>query len=150
LGFPSPCSSRILKYPHTSLTVSTNLQALAEVLQWFSQFREECSDPVFWLQSEIALVEIFTNAVRHAHRNYPEETPIDIILNLQADRLELKVWDRGQPFDLMAYLQTLPDRIAPDREGGRGLKIIKEVSDQVSYTRHHDRNCFTMIRYFKS
>jgi serine/threonine-protein kinase RsbW len=139
-----------LKYQHTSLTVPTNLQALAEVLQWFSQFRGERMDQIFWLQSEIALVEIFTNAVRHAHRNYPEETPIEIMLDLQADRLELKVWDQGQPFDLMGYLQTLPDRIDPDKEGGRGLKIITEVSDQVSYTRHHDRNCFTMIRYFKS
>ena len=138
-----------MSYQHASLTVSSTLQALAAVLQWFSQFREACSDQVFWLQLEIALVEIFTNAVRHAHRNYPEETPIDIILDWQADRLELQVWDQGQPFDLLAHLQTLPDRIAPDREGGRGLKIITEVADQVSYTRHHDRNCFTMIRYLK-
>lgn len=138
-----------MSYQHASLTVSSTLQALAEVLQWFSQFREDCSDPVFWLQSEIALVEIFTNAVRHAHRNYPEETPIEITLDWQADRLELQVWDQGQPFDLPAHLQTLPDRIALDRESGRGLKIITEVADQVSYTRHHDRNCFTMIRYLK-
>lgn len=119
------------------------------MLQWFSQFRNKCSDEVFWLQSEIALVEIFTNAVRHAHRNYPEETPIEITLDWQPDRIEIKIWDQGQPFDLMGYIESLPDRIDPDREGGRGLKIIKEVSDHLSYTRHHDRNCFTLIRYFK-
>lgn len=119
------------------------------MLAWFSQFRGEFSDEVFWLQSEIALVEIFTNAVRHAHRNYPEETPIEIVLELQSDRLEIKIWDRGQPFDLMNCIESLPDRIDPNREGGRGLKIIKEVADQLSYTRQQDRNCLTMIRYFK-
>jgi serine/threonine-protein kinase RsbW len=136
-----------LTHHHSTLTVPSTLQALAEVLQWFSQFKGQYPDEVFWLQCEIALVEIFTNAVRHAHRDYPEETPIEILVNLSSDCLRLEIWDQGQSFDLINHLQSLPNRISPDQEGGRGLKIIKEVSDQVSYTRHNDRNCFSMTRY---
>ena len=132
---------------HSTLTVPSTLQALSKVLQWFSQFKGQSADEVFWLQCEIALVEIFTNAVRHAHRDYPEETPIEIIVDLSPDSLKLEVWDQGQSFDLIHHLNSLPHYIRPDQEGGRGLKIIQEVSDQVSYTRHNDRNCFSMTRY---
>jgi serine/threonine-protein kinase RsbW len=131
---------------HDTLTVPSQLEKLTQVLQWFSQFRKIYADEVFWLQCEIALVEIFTNAVRHAHQHHPIETPIEITFSLSADTLELQVWDQGEAFDLHQYLQNLPERIDVDREGGRGLKIIAEVSDHVAYTRHQGRNCFSMIR----
>lgn len=133
---------------HDALTVPTQLETLAQVLQWFAQFREMYADEVFWLQSQIGLVEMFTNAVRHAHRDLPADTPIEIVFSMTATALEIQVWDRGSAFDLEGYLKTLPDRVDIHREGGRGLKIIQEVSDKISYTRHNDRNCFSMIHYF--
>lgn len=134
---------------HFSLTVATDLQALILVLQWFGQFKDACKDEGSWLQCEIALVEIFTNAVRHAHHHLGIETPIEIQVVLNTQSIELQVWDFGKPFNLTDYLKTLPDRIDTSSESGRGLKIIKEVADSFAYTRHNDRNCFSMIRYFQ-
>ncbi len=133
---------------HFSLTVATDLQALILVLQWFEQFRGACKDDGIWLQCEIALVEIFTNAVRHAHHHLGIETPIEIKVCLNSQFIELQVWDFGEPFNVMDYLKALPDGVDAYSESGRGLKIIKEVADCFDYTRHNDRNCFSMIRYF--
>ena len=134
--------------PRHSLTVPTDLQALILVLQWFDQFKAACKDEGVWLQCEIALVEIFTNAVRHAHHQQPVETPIEIVVMVPPQCIEIQVWDWGKPFNLINYISKLPDRVDVYSEGGRGLKIIQEVADSFSYTRHNDRNCFSMVRYF--
>ena len=136
--FPSPTRA--------SLIVDTNLEDLTPLLQWFIQFRDDLGDEMVWLQCEIALVEIFTNVVRHAHKHLPPETPIQIDLALTPQLLELRVWDYGQPFDMKNHMKQLPDRINPDQEGGRGLFIIKEVADTLSYDRHGAKNCFVITK----
>ena len=128
--------------------METDLQGLEEVLQWFSQFQRFLPDPTVWLQCEIALVEIFTNAVRHAHHRCTPETPIEIQVALAHQRLEIQVWDQGAPFDLKRHLQALPEEIDMYQENGRGLKIVQAVADELSYQRHDGRNCFSFIRHF--
>ena len=59
------------------LQVKTELEALKEVLQWFEGFVFPVIPQKMGWQCEVALVEAFTNAVRHAHQNLPESTPID-------------------------------------------------------------------------
>jgi serine/threonine-protein kinase RsbW len=49
--------------------------------------------------------EAFTKAVRHAHKNLPIESPIDLEITVFNDRLEIKIWDRGEPFDFQAKLK---------------------------------------------
>jgi serine/threonine-protein kinase RsbW len=49
--------------------------------------------------------EAFTNAVRHAHKNLPRETRIDLEITVFNARLEIKIWDWGELFDLQAKLK---------------------------------------------
>ena len=86
------------------LQVKTELEALKEVLQWFEGLVFPLVPQKMGWQCEVALVEAFTNAVRHAHRNLPENTPIDLEIELLPNFLEMRIWDRGQPFDLKAKL----------------------------------------------
>ncbi|MEG4214385.1 ATP-binding protein [Microcoleus sp. Pol14C6] len=61
-------------------------------------------------QFKLAAIEAFTNAVRHAHKNRPSETPIELEITVFNDRLELKIWDWGKPFDLQSKLEEeLPE-----------------------------------------
>jgi serine/threonine-protein kinase RsbW len=56
------------------------------------------------------VVEGFTNAVRHAHKNLPRSTPIDLEITVFNERLEIKIWDLGKPFDFKAKLkEELPE-----------------------------------------
>ena len=56
-------------------------------------------------QCILAVSEAFTNAVRYAHKNLPRETPIELEITVFNERLEIKIWDRGKPFDFQAKLK---------------------------------------------
>lgn len=103
--------------------------------------------PTIWMQSQAALVEGFTNAVRHAHHHLANDTPIDIEVRLDRGVIELRIWDRGNEFDLKAFMQTQPDRVEVEAEGGRGLKLMIKIADRLEYIRLDDqRNCLYVIK----
>jgi serine/threonine-protein kinase RsbW len=101
----------------THLKVKTELNAVNQVLQWFEQLE---SLPIpkrdFW-ECQLALVEGFTNAVRHAHKGMSLETPIELEVIVFNNHLEMRVWDYGQPFDLKAKLrEMLTSKIASNNQ----------------------------------
>jgi len=137
-----------LKQSH--LRLETDLRAVEEVLQWFEQFAPPLLPEQVWQQSQIALVEGFTNAVRHAHQSLPQTTLIEIELKLFSDCLEIRIWDQGQPFDLYGKLEALchEDCDPLEKEGGRGLMFIQQLTDELSYQRLDDqRNCLFMRKW---
>ena len=138
---------------HFHLRVKTKLEALKEVLQWFETVIFPSLPQKTGWQCEVALVEAFTNAVRHAHYDLPENTPIDLEVKLFTNFLEMRIWDRGEPFDLKAKLQANSDNnTSPlDKEGGRGLQFMKRLTDELQYlTLPNHRNCLLMRKRYSS
>jgi serine/threonine-protein kinase RsbW len=131
------------------IQVPTDLGALAQVLSWFDQFSHPPIPHVVWLQCQLILAEGFTNAVRHAHQGYPSETPIDIEVSMFTDALEIRIWDRGAPFDLESKLAKMPVGMDKHAEGGRGLKLMRRMSDVLTYSRMEDeRNCLLAAKRY--
>jgi len=131
------------------LQVSTDLDALALVLEWFDQFSKPPTPPQAWMQCQLAVAEGFTNAVRHAHQNQPAEILIDLEGLLFPDRLEVRIWDHGPPFDLQERLHRMPQELDTEAEGGRGLRLMERIADHLSYTRTSDcRNCLLIMKKF--
>ncbi|MGC1395633.1 MAG: ATP-binding protein [Coleofasciculaceae cyanobacterium] len=129
------------------LQVESDLNAVPEVLQWFEQFTSPTLPQQFCGECQLALVEGFTNAVRHAHHHLPPTTPIELELELFPQYLEMRVWDKGQPFDWQAKLKALcSEDVDPlEKEGGRGLMFMNQLTDELSYVRFTDeRNCLLM------
>lgn len=89
------------------LKVNTDLNTVAQVLQWYEQLEHLPIPQRILDQCKLALIEGFTNAVRHAHKGMPIETPIELEVTVFNGRLEIKVWDYGQPFDLKAKLREI-------------------------------------------
>ncbi len=101
---------------------------------------------MWWCECQTALTEGFTNVVRHAHANLPQNAPIDIEVKVFPEYLEIAIWDWGQPFDFKAYLeailQTPPDQ---NQENGRGIMIMSKFTDELFYTRSPEqKNCLLM------
>lgn len=133
------------------LQINTDLGALTQILSWFDQFKGTTISSSVWLQCQLALAEGFTNAVRHAHKNYPQETPIDIEITLFDQLLEIRIWDVGTGFDLNQRLNQMPLEIDQDAEGGRGLRLMQQMSDSLSYTQTADRrNCLLIVKKFST
>jgi len=130
------------------LQVETDLNALTEVLQWFEAFTSPLLPHQLQSQCQLAFVEGFTNAVRHAHYDLPQITPIELDLKLFTHGLEMRIWDKGQPFDFHAKLQealNLQNDDPLSKEGGRGLIFMHQLTDELSYLREPDeRNCLLM------
>lgn len=129
--------------------VETDLNAVTEVLQWFEEFTSPLLPQQLQSQCQLAFVEGFTNAVRHAHRDLPKTTPIELELKMFAHCIEMRVWDQGPPFDLQAKIQEalahMNDEDPLSKEGGRGLIFMHQLMDEVSYLKEPDeRNCLLM------
>lgn len=129
------------------LQVETDLKALTSVLEWLENIVLPMLTEDFGWQCRLIINEGFTNAVRHAHHNLPLTTPIDIEVKVFADYLEIRIWDRGQPFNLEAKLHSImaEQRDPLDREGERGLVFMYKLTDELQYIRTDDRrNCLLM------
>ncbi len=131
------------------LQVDSDLNALAHVLSWFDQFNQPPVPPQVWLQCQLVLAEGFTNAVRHAHRDQPPSLEIEVEVTIFSTHLEMKIWDGGPPFDLEPVLEHLPDRVDPEAEGGRGIFLMRQIADHLSYGRMADaRNCLFVSKQY--
>jgi serine/threonine-protein kinase RsbW len=129
------------------LQVETDLNAVPKVLQWLEEFNNLLLPQKVYGECQLALIEGFTNAVRHAHQGLPQTTLIELELQLFPQYLEMRIWDKGQPFDWEAMLEALrqEDTNPLEKEGGRGLIFMKQLTDELSYDRlPDDRNCLLM------
>jgi serine/threonine-protein kinase RsbW len=134
------------------LQVQTDSKTLTEVLRWFEQFNQPPLSYDLWWQSQLVLTEGFTNAIRHAHQHLPPTTTIDIEVIVFSYYLEIRIWDRGGPFNLEEKLQSIcQEEYDPlEKEGGRGLLWMKQLTDELSYLRLADqRNCLVMRKIIR-
>ena len=132
------------------LQVETDLGAVDQVLEWFDQFYQHPVSEGVWLPCQLAIVEGFTNAVRHAHQSKPEYGFIDLEVQIFDDRLEIRIWDQGAPFDLHEHLQKMPP-LNSDKDSSRGLRLMGKIGDVLDYTREPDgRNCLLLVRKYNS
>ena len=133
---------------HYHLSVNSDLNNLAQVLDWFQQHHPTRVPEQEWLECQIALAEGFTNAVSHAHQSLPPHTPIQLELGIELDHVEIRIWDQGPIFDLRQYLQHHPTFPSQDMGSGRGLLLINRIADNVQYRRiDNSQNCLSIVKY---
>ncbi|MDY6802265.1 MAG: ATP-binding protein [Cyanobacteriota bacterium] len=131
------------------IQLNTGLSANDRVLSWFDRLYEKQIPKRVWLKCKLALAEGFTNAVRHAHRELPPDTPVDIEVSIFSESIEIRIWDSGPPFDLKGWLKKQSPNQEIDSSGGRGIKLMQAIADDLSYTRTNDsRNCLLILRNY--
>ncbi|MBI9086099.1 MAG: ATP-binding protein [Desulfobacterales bacterium] len=95
---------------------------------------------------ELAVSEVFTNAVKHKRAASPAWRVL-IHFGIDAGDLEVIVKDRNPRFGLgsvpLPDVDTLP-------ESGYGLYLVKQVMDTVTVHREADGNVVTMTKTVKS
>jgi serine/threonine-protein kinase RsbW len=111
-------------FKNISLQVNTDMNALTRVLDWLEQLQDVSIPNEVWYQFQLALAEGFTNAVRHAHKNLPVETPIQLQITVFSGHWQFKLWDCGPRFDFDAKLQEI---IATDRKCFADLEVLRDT-----------------------
>ncbi|MEG4323398.1 MULTISPECIES: ATP-binding protein [unclassified Microcoleus] len=120
-----------------SLQVNTELNDLTRVLEWFEQLQDLSLPNEVWWQFQLALAEGFTNAVRHAHKNLPVETPVQLEITVFDGCWELKVWDCGPRFDFDAKLNEI---IAAERKPCLELELFNDACLMLSRLKTLERS----------
>ena len=118
----------------SELHIPSDLGFINIVEQWlFGCLELHLGTSVDWTQQSsrlrLALVEAYSNAVRHAHKKKPN-LPILLRLELKGRDLSIEIWDYGEGFDLSTYFP--PNPIAK-QEGGYGWLIMNRLMDKVEY-----------------
>ncbi len=130
----------------TELHIPSTLQFLGVAEDWLLGSLEiEFGDRVDWARQSnrlrLALVEAYSNVVRHAHRDRPH-LPVLIRLEVKDRDLALEIWDYGQGYDLSTYLAPCPE---DKQESGYGWLILNRLMDKVEYRLQIDgRNCLKL------
>lgn len=133
---------------HT-LEVNSEITALTQVLEWLGAVCGDRLGTPDFQQLEIIVAEAFTNTVKYAHGKLAPSTPILLDLLLEPQGVEVRIWDRGEPFDLATHLQAELGEINVEQslhqDGHRGLLLMKRLSDDLFYETIHDhQNCLVM------
>lgn len=118
----------------TELHVPSDLKFLTIVEEWLlGCLKVELGQSVDWSKQSnrlrLVLVEAYSNAVRHAHKDQPN-APILIRLELQDREIALEIWDKGDGFDMSDYFAPAP---TDKQEGGYGWLIMNRLMDKVEY-----------------
>ncbi len=134
----------------TNIQVHSDLKALDVLLLQFNKAYQDYITQQDWLKCQLALVEGFTNAVRHAHKNLPRETPILIEVNLTREQMEIRIWDRGEYFDLSNFIATISKQDNKWLGNGRGIAIMNKIADRLEYSRFgNNYNCLLIVKKFQ-
>ncbi|BAT51128.1 anti-sigma B factor [Nostoc sp. NIES-3756] len=118
----------------SELHVPSDLNYLNIVENWLlGCLKIQFGDSVDWSRQSsrlrLALVEAYSNVVRHAHKEQPN-LPILLRVEFKERDIAIEIWDYGAGFDMATYFPPNPD----DRqEGGYGWLIMNRLMDKVEY-----------------
>jgi serine/threonine-protein kinase RsbW len=130
----------------SELHLPSDLRFLAVAEDWLlSSLKLEMGEAIDWTRQSsrlrLALVEAYSNVVRHAHREQPN-LPVILRLELQGQDLVLEIWDSGQGYDPTNYVPPNPEA---KQEHGYGWLILNRLMDRVEYRLQIDgRNCLKL------
>ena len=104
---------------------------------------------------ELALVEAVTNSIRHAYHGEPNHR-VTVVIECEHRRIRFVLIDTGVPMPKEKVERLIRGRGITDAdyrdlstipEGGRGLEIIHQTMDEISYKREGVRNHLTLTSY---
>jgi len=116
---------------------------IAEFVETLARRAGLTASQAYWLR--LALDEITVNIVQHGYRG--TSGPVDLVGDVEADRVWVQIEDDAPPFDPRSY-DPAPRLAAPPEsreEGGYGLLLAFGNLDDFCYDHHGGRNRNTLV-----
>lgn len=132
------------------IEVPGDLQALGLLLHEFNKIYQDYIPFRDWLECRLALAEGFTNAVRHAHKNFSSEVTILVEVILNNTAIKIKIWDYGSGFDLKTFIIETAKKNENWLNSGRGIPILNKICDRLDYYRLGEKNCLSIVKKFSN
>lgn len=100
---------------------------------------------------DLCLNEAVSNVICHGYQNEPRHE-IQVIVILHSNEIQIKIIDEGLP-NIQANQRHKVEEIhniASLSESGRGLYIIQELMDEITYETREGKNTLHMRKHFKA
>ena len=98
-------------------------------------------------QLSLAVDEACTNVIRHAYSG-SKSGPVDITVDIDADRFTVTIRDEGDSIDLERYAEPdLKKSVKNRRGGGFGVHIMRSLMDLVEYEKHGKFNEVHLVKF---
>jgi anti-sigma regulatory factor (Ser/Thr protein kinase) len=127
------------------LVVEARTENLDQVLDFVAADTEEMPMKI-QTQLAITVEEIFVNIAHYAYQ--PETGSAQIRVHCDENAVTLEFEDSGIPYNPLE--EETPDITLSAEErniGGLGIFMVKEMMDQVSYSREGDRNILVVQKH---
>jgi len=123
-----------------------NIEQLHPILDWI---REEIAEMEFDRQTlhkiELASEEVIINIIHHAYEGRAETVEVMVKLSLERKSVEIIFKDFGPPFNPLDAKVPDPLTALEEREiGGLGIYFVRQLMDEVSYSREKDQNVLAL------
>jgi serine/threonine-protein kinase RsbW len=140
-GFPSPAGSTA----SSEIRIANSMSEIARVAELVDSFgaHHHLSNEVI-VALNVSLDEILNNIISYA---YEDAGRHDIVVRLELRRgnVEVVVEDDGKPFNPLSV--PAPDLTGkPRADGGVGLHFVRNLTDQLKYTRSDGINQLWLMK----
>ncbi|CAA7621931.1 ATP-binding protein [Magnetospirillum sp. SS-4] len=129
--------------PALSVTIPGDAEGISAICRDIRLEVAGRTDPDMAARVELVLAEALNNVVEHGYQGRSEH-PIQVELHLDSAGIRLVVIDHSQQSFSIPTHASMPDFNPDDPdtfpEGGFGLAIILQCTDQVTTERHGDAN----------
>lgn len=114
------------------LKIESNLTSIPKVESLIDQVCKDLSlDEDAYGNVLIAVTEAVNNAIIHGNK-FDESLFVEVLVGITPNEVSFTIQDEGKGFDFL----NLPDPTSPENielENGRGLFLIKNLSDELSF-----------------
>jgi serine/threonine-protein kinase RsbW len=125
-----------------STTINCSLDNLKLVRDFIRQALTETVDcPISTNEIILALDEMCSNLIIHAHAEKPEDKIILSVEFQEKEKIIFEIIDEGEPFDITTFEE--PDLISlihGKRKGGLGIRLVKKIMNEIAYFRIEGKN----------
>ncbi|HTP66528.1 MAG TPA: ATP-binding protein [Geobacteraceae bacterium] len=90
----------------------------------------------------LVLTEAMANAIKYAESKDANKL-VHILINISNDDLVIRVFDKGQGFDINSIQTPNFDKL---EDRGRGIFLIRSLMDSVSYKKVKNGNVLEMLK----
>lgn len=129
------------------LRLASHLSALEELEESVEQFGTEQDWPPHLLfQMQLAVEELACNVINHGYGEAGHE--FDIAISSSPETVTIEVVDGARPYNPLTEAPEPDVGAALDerRVGGLGVFLVREISDEMHYSREDGKNRLTIVK----
>ena len=122
----------MIKRPPKILVIKSDVTELKKVEDFLiSIFNEYKLEKKYFNKIYLCITEAVINSIKHGNKNDLEKK-VSIVLDCNKEEINIQIEDEGDGFDLN-NVQNPIIKENINKESGRGIFIIKNLSDKIEY-----------------